>query len=89
MKSTKINGVEYKIVMNRLRSVGPGLTETLEKDKLEKLTTKLFPREVEKMEEEVVRVDDWKEEWDIGADEMCSTIRKKKRNSTWPGRYYG
>jgi len=38
-------GRPYKIVMNRLRSAGPGLTETLEEDKLEKLVTVISTRD--------------------------------------------
>lgn len=76
-------GRPYKIVMNRLKSAGPGLTETLEQDKLEKLITKLFPRETDQMEEGV-RVDAWKDEWDISVEELCNVIRRKKRN-TAPG----
>lgn len=49
-------GTPYKIVMNRLRAAGPGLTETLEKNKLEKLIFKLFPRETREVEEEETNV---------------------------------
>lgn len=48
--------------MNRLRPTGPGLTETLEEDKLEKLIIKLFPRETEKIKEDVIWIDRWREE---------------------------
>lgn len=74
----------YKLIMNKLRSAGPGLTETLEKDKLEKLIFKLFPRETEEMVDEETRVGTWKDEWNISTSELCNVIRKKKRN-TAPG----
>jgi len=70
--------------MNKLRSAGPGLTETLEKNKLEKLVFKLFPRKTEDMVDEVMHVRTWKEEWDISTSELCNVIRKQKRN-TAPG----
>lgn len=75
-------GRPYKIIMNRLRSMG--LTETLDEKSLERLITKLFPRETEKNEEETTRVEDWKEEWNISNEEMCNTIANKRRN-TAPG----
>lgn len=77
-------GRPYKIIMNKLRTAGPGLTETLEEDKQEKLITKLFPRERGKIDKEVVRIEGWKEEWNISESELCNTIGKKKRN-TAPG----
>lgn len=49
-------GIPYKVIMNKLRTTGPGLTETLEGDKLEKLIFKLFPRETEEVQEEEVNV---------------------------------
>ncbi|GAB1860854.1 Reverse transcriptase [Camponotus japonicus] len=80
-------GRPYKIVMNRLRAAGPGLTETLEEDKLKKLVIKLFPRETRNIAREVTRVGNWKEEWSISAEEMCNTIRKKKRNTAFRTKY--
>lgn len=77
-------GRPYKVIMNRLRSTGPGLMETLEEDKLEKLIIKLFPRETEKIKEDVIRIDRWREKWNISETEICNVIGKKKR-STAPG----
>lgn len=71
-------GIPYKAVMNRLRAAGPGLTETLDKGKLEKLILKLFPREMDVIKEEEVRVITWKEEWEIDSTEVCNVIRRKK-----------
>lgn len=64
--------------------MGPGLTETLEEDKLEKLIIKLFPRETEKIKEDAIRIDRWREVWNISKTEICNVIGKKKRN-TAPG----
>lgn len=74
----------YKVVMNRLRSTGPGLTETLDENILERLVKKLFPRETEEKREELVRVEAWKKEWNITIEETCNIISNKRKN-TAPG----
>lgn len=78
-------GIPYKAVMNRLRVSGLGLTEILEKDKLEKLIFKLFPRETGELKEEEIKVRSWKEEWEIDPMEVCNVIRRKKSRNTAPG----
>lgn len=78
-------GILYKAVMNRLRAAGPGLTETLETDKLEKLILKLFPRETNESKEEIIKVGTWKEEWEIDSTEVCNVLRRKKGRDTAPG----
>lgn len=77
-------GTPYRVVMNKLRTAGPGLTEILEEDKVEQLVLKLFPRETGRMEDEVVNVRVWKEEWDVSTEELCGAIKRKGRN-TAPG----
>lgn len=77
-------GTPYKVIMNKLRPAGPGLTETLNNEILEKLIFKLFPRETEETKVGAVNMGIWKDEWDISATELCNVITRKCRN-TAPG----
>lgn len=74
-------GTPYKVIMNKLRPTGPGLTETLEKETLEKLIIKLFPRETEEMEVRETRIGTWKKKWEVSTSELCDVIRRKRRNT--------
>lgn len=77
-------GIPYKVVMNKLRTAGPGITETLEPELLGRLMFKLFPRENAGVRPDEVRIEEWEEEWNVSTEEMCSAIRKKRKN-TAPG----
>lgn len=77
-------GMPYKVVMNKLRTTGPGITETLGAELLERLIFKLFPRENADVRPGEVRIEGWEEEWNVSTEEMCNAIRKKRKN-TAPG----
>lgn len=78
-------GIPYKIVMGKLRSSAPGLTETIDPSELDQVLSDLFPQIIDDRDNYDVRIDTWNNEWDVTADEICRAIDEKANNSTAPG----
>lgn len=84
-------GLPYKLVLNKLRTNGPTLTETLDKDILDRTLKTLFPEDTSEREREsevVLDQVDLSTIWDgleISPQEVQGVISRKKGRNTAPG----
>lgn len=79
-------GLPYRIVLKKLKGSSPGLTETLDEGKINKLLESLFPRGVEH-DPFVDWVDlEWnEEEWGVTYGEVEKVLKKRRSNNKAPG----
>lgn len=76
-------GIPYKMVMGKLRSNVPNITETLSYLEITRLLHDLFPRCKDKCPKIPMGV--WKEEWDITEAEVHKIVRARTCATTAPG----
>lgn len=78
-------GMAYKVVMNKLRTATPALTEVLEPGTLEELIHSLFPTDTDKRRVAFLEIPDWNEEWDVTPAEVHHVLIKRKSSNAAPG----
>lgn len=79
-------GLPYKLVLNRLRSVSPSLTESLSSEILDRTLNKLFPSCIMSRNASGLTQCEWMDEMNITPAEMHKIIKKdKKRTNVAPG----
>lgn len=78
-------GTPYKMVMGKLRSSAPGITEILDESDLNKLIIELFPKNKKKENGIDIRIDDWQEEWDVSIAEVYHVIKRRPISTVAPG----
>ncbi|XP_025271322.1 uncharacterized protein LOC112639962 [Camponotus floridanus] len=78
-------GISYKLVMNKLKISGPGISEIFEEHILKEVIHKLFPRDDNKDNNIELRVREWKDEWDVSFAETNKALRRKGARNTAPG----
>lgn len=78
-------GRPYKLVMRRMKSSIPSLTETLDKGVMDLLLSALFPQG--RVVDPALHWEEWQweEEWSITVSEIKRIIKKKMGNNTAPG----
>lgn len=79
-------GIPYRLVMGKLRSRAPSLTETLTQLEVDMLLKELFPRNREgKIKYPELPMKTWKEEWNITEAEVYKAIKGRICTTTAPG----
>ncbi|XP_070162482.1 uncharacterized protein [Polyergus mexicanus] len=74
-------GLPYRIVLSKLRTAAPGLTETLDPDTLERLLDSLFPGN--ELPDPIRNWPDfiWSADWNITSAEVFNAIKKSSTSS--------
>lgn len=81
-------GLPYKLVMSKLRGSCPTMSQTLEAGELRRLLDSLFPYDgaCEDYSRPVMpRTEDWNEEHDVTAAEICEFMTRRPNKNTAPG----
>lgn len=81
-------GLPYKIVLQKLRRSNPCITEMMEPDTLNTTIERLFPTDPLWNHDTTIYNDndEWKEEYEVSSDELCSALRRSAGATKAPGR---
>jgi len=78
-------GLPYRLVLNKLRTAGPALTEVLDREILDRTLDSLFPMDTERGEEGSQNTPVEDEATVVTVEEVVAAIRKKGKGNTAPG----
>lgn len=79
-------GLPYKIVLNKLRAAGPGLSEKLTDHVLNRLLDSLFPAEASVSAADVAwNTPIWDDAWQVSITEVNDVLKKAATRNVAPG----
>lgn len=78
-------GLAYKVVINKLRSSSPIITELLDPISLKGMINDLFPQDGMRRNPQFLDIQEWNDDWNVLPSEVHSVLIKRQILNTAPG----